>query len=151
MELIFKIIYIVLILTSLIFLYVIAKMFTEVAKIKVYMDRDIEMYKLKFSEQEILSHLDFIIEECLDYYIAMNITPKQLYYINNSTETEIVNALSSMVPERLSPTLYSQLSLIYNTDKIGTVIGEKIYTKVLAYVIEFNIQNDSIDKKNIKP
>lgn len=149
MELIFKIIYIALILTSLIFLYVIAKMFTKVVRTKVYMDRDIEMYKLKFSEQEILSHLDFIIEECLDYYIAMNITPKQLYYINNSAETEIVNALSTMVPERLSPTLYSQLSLIYNTDKIGTIIGEKIYTKVLAYVIEFNIQNDNMEK-NIK-
>lgn len=146
MELLFKIIYIILALLTLFTIYVISRRFARIINSKVLYDRDIEMYKLKFSEQEILSHLDFIIEECLDYYIAMHITPKQLYYINNSTETEIVNSLGQIVPDRISPTLYSQLSLIYDTNQIGTVIGEKIYTKVLEYVIQFNIQNEHMNK-----
>ena len=147
MELVFKIIYIILIIAVLGVIYTTARKFARIANSKILFERDIEMYKLQFSEQEILTHLDFIIEEYLDYYIAMNITPKRLYYINNTIETEIVNALGEAVPTRISPALYSKLSLIYDSSQIGTVIGEKIYTKVLEYVIQFNVSNETKNKK----
>lgn len=147
MELVFKIIYIVLIVATLITVYSIARKFAKIINSKNLMMRDIEMYKIKYSEQDILFHLDFIISECLEYYVTMYITPKNLYYINNNTETEIVNKLSEMVPSRISPTLYSQLSLIYDSNQIASVVGEKIYLKVLEYVIEFNVQNDHKNKK----
>lgn len=143
MDILFKFLYIILGVAALGMIYIITRKFAKIINAKILFNRDIEMYKLKFSEQEILAHLDFIIEECLDYYIAMKFTPKQLYYINNTLETEIIESLAEIVPNRISSTLYSQLSLIYNTDQIGSVIGEKIYTKVLEYVIQFNVQNES--------
>ena len=149
MELIFKIIYVILAVSTLIIVYLIAGRFARIMNTKILFNRDIEMNKLKFSELEILSHLDFIIEECLDYYIAINLTPKQLYYISNHIEKEIIDYLGEVVPSRISPTLYSQLSLVYDSSQIGTVIGEKIYTKVLEYVIRFNVQNDSQQKNKM--
>lgn len=145
-ETLFKIIYIVLAIAALVILYASVRLIIVALNSKNLMYRDIEMYKIKYSENEILYHLDFIITECLDYYIAINLTPKQLYYINNKIETEIITKLGEMVPSRISPTLYSQLSLIYDNDQIASVIGEKIYTKVLEYVIEFNVQNDNREK-----
>ena len=147
MEIIFKILWIILAVSTLFLVYVIARKFAKIMNSKNLMIRDIEMYKMKFSEQEILSHLEFIIDECLDYYVTMNLTPKQLYYINNAMETEITNALANIVPARISPTLYSQLSLIYDSSQIASVIGEKIYTKVLEYVIAFNVSNEHKNKK----
>ena len=149
MELIFKIIYVILAVITLITVYLIAAKFARIMNTKILFNRDIEMNKLKFSELEILAHLDFIIEECLDYYIAINLTPKQLYYISNNIEKEIIDYLGEVVPSRISPTLYSQLSLVYDSSQVGTVIGEKIYTKVLEYVIQFNVQNDSQQKNKM--
>lgn len=147
MELIFKISYIILIMYALSLTYIIARKFAKIMNSKNLMLRDIEMYKINYSEQDIMNHLNFIIEECLDYYIAMILTPKQVYYINTTTEKEIISNLGEIVPKRISPTLYSKLSLIYDPNQIASVIGEKIYTKVLEYVIQFNVQNDRIDKK----
>lgn len=147
MDLAFRIIYIILIISTLITANQIAKKFARIMNSRNLMERDIEMYKMKYSEQDILSHLEFIIDECLEYYVAINLAPKSLYYINNTTETEIVNKLGEIVPSRISPTLYSQLSLIYDSSQIASVIGEKIYLKVLGYVIEFNVQNEAKNKK----
>lgn len=150
MELAIKIVWIIVALLGVYVLYISLKKFTKIMNNKILMERDLEMYKINFSEQAILSHLDFIITECLDYYIAMILTPKHLYYINTSVETEMLNKLSETIPERISPTLYSQLSLIYDPEQISSVIGEKIYTKVLEYVIEFNVENENREK-NKKP
>ena len=147
MNLIIEILWIILAAAGLYIINASTKRFTKVINSKNLMQRDMEMYKIKFSEQDILSHLDFIIEECLDFYIAMELTPKNLYYINNSLETEITNKLGEIIPSRISPTLYSQLSLIYDSNQIANVIGEKIYTKVLEYVIQFNVQNERNPKK----
>jgi hypothetical protein len=147
MELIFKIIWIILMVSALAVVYVSADKFAKVMNRKNNMDRDIEFLKIKYNEEEIISHLNFIIDECLDYYIAMHITPKQPYYINNNMETEIINHLGKLVPSRISPTLYSQLSLIYDNEQIAQAIGERIYIKVLEYVINFNVQNEHGNKK----
>jgi len=148
MNKIFEIIWIIIAIIALYTVYIISKKFANVLNSRNLMHRDIEMYKIKFSEQDILAHLNFIIDECLDYYVAINLTPKQLYYINNTIENEITTALGELVPARISPTLYSQLSLIYDSNQIAAVIGEKIYTKVLEYVIQFNVQNDhKVNKK----
>lgn len=146
MELTFKIIYILLALCALYVLRTSIKLIVGVINSKNLMQRDIEMYKIKYSEIDILNHLDFIITECLEYYVTMNLTPKQLYYINNHMETEIVTKLGEIVPSRISPTLYSQLSLVYDSNQIASVIGEKIYIKVLEYVIEFNVSNEHREK-----
>lgn len=150
MELLFNILWVILAVLALIIIYVSAGRFARIMNSKNLMERDMEIYKIKYDESTILSHLDFIIQECFDYYIAMHVTPKQVYYINNAMEEEITNALAEMVQLRISSTLYTQLSLIYDNSQIGMVIGEKIYTKVLEYVIEFNINYEHM-QKNKKP
>lgn len=123
------------------------KLIVNAIRMKSTMQRDIEIYKIKYSEEEILKHLDFIITECFEYYIAMNITPKEIYYINSKMETEMLNKLAVIVSERISPTLYTQLSLIYDSSQLSTVIGEKIYARVLEYVLPFNVENEKMNKK----
>lgn len=148
MELAINITYIILAAIGLLVIYILGARFVNVINSRNLMQRDIEMYKIKFSGQDILSHLDFIITECLEYYTAIHLTPKNLYYINNQTETEMINALSEIVSARISPTLYSQLCLIYDSNQIASVIGEKIYIRVLEYVIQFNVNNQPKEKNN---
>ena len=143
MEIAFKIIYISLALITIITLSSIARKFANIIQTKNLINRDIEMYKMQYSEQDILSHLDYIIQECLDYYIAITLAPKRLNYISNSMEKEMLDKLSETVQARISPALYTKLSLVYNSDQIGIVIGEKIYTKVLEYIIQFNVENEN--------
>ena len=112
MNLTFKILWIILALLGIYAVYISVNKIVKVINSKNLMIRDIEMFKMKFSEIEILTHLDFIITECLDYYVAMTLTPKGLYYINTQIETEMINTLGEIVTTRISPTLYSQLSLI---------------------------------------
>lgn len=140
-ELVFKIIYVILSIIGLGIIYIIAKNITKAINNKNLILRDVEMYKIKYSEEEISAHLDFIINECFDFYIVMNLMPKNLDYINNNTEKEIIKHLSEIVPERISSTLYSQLSLIYNSNQVPKIIAEKIYSRVLEYVLNYNIQN----------
>ena len=146
-NLVFQIIWVALATQGLLLIYVVARKFAKIMNSRNLMLRDIEMYKIKFSELEIIAHLDYIISEYLDYYITMNVTPKQIYYINKSTEDEMIKTLSEVIPTRISPTLYSQLSLIYDPNQIPMVIGEKIYLKILEYIIEFNVQNEFKQKK----
>ena len=146
MDTLFNTLWIILAAITLFVIYKIANRFARIMNSKNLMERDMEIYKIKYDETTILSHLDFIIQECFDYYVAMNVTPKQVYYINNNMEQDITNALAEMVELRISSTLYTQLSLIYDNSQIGKVIGEKIYTKVLEYVIEFNINYEHTQK-----
>ena len=147
MEIAFKIIYIILALIAVFVVYIISNRFVKVINAKNLIERDIEMYKIQYSEQDILTHLDYIIQECLDYYIAMTLAPKRLSYISSSMETEMLDKLGETVQSRISPTLYSKLSLIYSADQIGIIIGEKIYTKVLEYIIQFNVENENKENK----
>lgn len=97
----------------------------------------------KYSEDEIIKHLDYIIAEALDEYVLLELSPKNIYYINSKLEDTIITHLSEEIPKRLSKTLYTHLSFIYNNDYLGEFIGKRIYITVLNYVCNFNIQNDS--------
>lgn len=137
---------------TVILLFVLVTVFNRFIKVlnsKYILQRDMETRSIKYSEEEILGHLNYIIEEALDQYVIMNIKPKGIYYISNSMENELNEVLAESIPARISPTLYSQLQLIYNPEIIGTVIGEKIYMNVLSYVLNFNINNEQ-EQKNKK-
>lgn len=104
----------------------------------------------KYSEEEIMNHLDFIIKEALEEYVLFNIRPKNIYYINTKLETEIVTDLAENVPGRISSTLMDHLELIYSYEYIGEAIGQRIYLFVVNYVVEFNINNDQISQNKEK-
>lgn len=96
----------------------------------------------KYDEEVIIAHLDYIINEALDEYNILYITPKQTYYINSKLETEIINYLTDEIPKRLSKTLITHLNFIYNESYVGTFIGMRIYMTVLNWVLEFNVTRE---------
>lgn len=106
---------------------------------------DIVIRDTKYNEEEIISHLDYIIKEVLDEYNVLHIAPKQVFYINSKLEKEIINYVSDEVPKRLSNVLLTHLSFIYNKDYIGTFIGMRIYMTILDWVLEYNLQQEPIN------
>ena len=42
---------------------------------------DVVIRDTKYSEEEIIKHLDYVITEALDEYVMLNISPKNIYYI----------------------------------------------------------------------
>jgi hypothetical protein len=135
-------------LTLIVFVIVLALTGRIIKKILPTIQRSIQIREdtlvqsTKYSEDEIIKHLDYIITEALDEYVLLELTPKNIYYINNKLETAIVTHLSTEVPKRISKTLYTHLSFIYNNDYLGEYIGRRIYITVFNYVINFNVENE---------
>ena len=120
------------------------KLINKYIEIKSYassIQRNAVIRDTKYSEEEIIGHLDYIIKEALDEYVLFYITPKNIYYINTKMENEIITALAQKIPERLSPTLMHHLGYIYDDYYLGDFIGGRIYMVIMNYVIEFNINN----------
>ena len=120
-------------LTYLLFRY-------SLRSVMLYLNRknDIELCQIKYEEETIINHLDFLINESLEKYILLELTPKQPDYINSKMESMIVDTIKDEVSDQISPTLYKQLSMIYNYDYIPKLIGTRIYMAVLNYTISFN-------------
>lgn len=127
-------------------LVIILARFLKAARVYMGQKNDIKareiLKDIKYKEEEIIEHLDYIINEALDSYVLFNIKPKQISYINSKIENEIMNYLAEEVPGRISSTLYSQLAYIYNEDYIGSFIGTHIYMVVLQFRIEYNDLKD---------
>ena len=106
---------------------------------------DITIRDTVYKEDDIIGHLDYIISEALDEYVLLNIKPKNVYYINTKLENKMIDYLSEEVPKRISKTLLTHLSFIYNSDYVGEFIGKHIYMVVLNYVLTYNINNSDDD------
>lgn len=113
---------------------------------KFEFDKNVESIQIIYDEDTIIKHLDFIIDETLNDYVLYSIRPKNIYYINNAMENEINEYVSNKVAEKISPTLQSELSLIYAQDYIGKAVGTRIYSKVLEFVLLFNVDNGTNKK-----
>lgn len=123
----------------IIMLYDLAKKIINTYARNIALKSDVIIRDTQYKEEDIIKHLDYIIKETLDEYIVFNIRPKQIYYINNKMEKQIIDYLSEEIPKRLSKTLLTHLSFIYNSDYVGEFIGRHIYMIVLEYVLDYNI------------
>ena len=126
-------------LVIIIMLYDLAKKIINTYARNIALKSDVIIRDTQYKEEDIIKHLDYIIKETLDEYIVFNIRPKQIYYINNKMEKQIIDYLSEEIPKRLSKTLLTHLSFIYNSDYVGEFIGRHIYMIVLEYVLDYNI------------
>lgn len=115
---------------------------------KISLESDTLIKDTQYKEDDIINHLDYIIKEALDEYIILNIKPKEIYYINTKLENSIIEYLSMEIPRRLSKTLITHLSFIYNNEYIGEFIGKHIYIIVLDYVLEYNMEFAPETKNN---
>jgi len=82
--------------------------------------------------------LPSLIEECFLEYLALNEAFKDTHYIDSKSEAEIVKHVSYKILNTISPAMIDKLSLIYNKDGLGELINEKVYLRVMQYVIENN-------------
>lgn len=110
---------------------------------------DIIIRDNKYNEDEIIKHLDYIINESINEYQLLTLIPKNISYINTKEERKILNHLADEIPNRISKTLYTHLSFIYDSDYIGEFLGKYIHMKVTNFVLNFNLDNHSsqIEKK----
>ena len=142
MKLVTTILNYVLIIAAMILVRDVCKKVTSYLKAKNGVAVDTMIRDTKYDEEEIIRHLDYIINEALSEYVVFNINPQNVFYINSKMENEIIEHLTEEIPKRLSHTLLTQLSFIYDDDYIGTFVGRHIYMMVVDFVISFNVEHD---------
>ena len=142
MKLVTTILNYVLIIAAMIMVRDVCKKVTSYLKAKNGVAVDTMIRDTKYDEEEIIKHLDYIINEALSEYVVFNINPQNVFYINSKMENEIIEHLTEEIPKRLSHTLLTQLSFIYDDDYIGTFVGRHIYMMVVDFVISFNVEHD---------
>ena len=88
--------------------------------------------------EDIQKMLESFIDECFQDYLAKN--PEYATYddISSDEELKIRNDVGNIVSLRLSEALLRKLSLYYNDKVIASIIADKIYIKVTAFVISTN-------------
>lgn len=96
---------------------------------------------IKYDEKEIISHLEYLVSEVIDFYAIINLSSANIYYITSKMEKDMIETITNSVSERISQTLLDELSLIYNKDFVGKFIGEYIYLKVSEFVVMYNTEN----------
>lgn len=107
--------------------------------------------QLDIDVNKIDEEIDKFVEICLNEYIAYNPQLMQEVYINATLEREIVEGVTKLCVERISPVMLDRFSLCFNMADIGNVIGRKVYMRVLIYQIEHE-QNkrEEIERGNKK-
>lgn len=107
--------------------------------------------KLDIDIDKIDEEIEKFVEICLNEYIAYNPQLMQEVYINAALEREIVEGVTKLCVERISPVMLDRFSLCYNLTDIGNVIGRKVYMRVLIYQIEHEqTKREEIEKSNRK-
>ena len=101
-----------------------------------------------YKEEEIINHLDYIIKEALDEYNLLQLVPKDIQYINTKMEQQILEYLSEEIPKRVSKTLLTHLSFIYDSDYLGDFLGKRIYMSVVNFRLNYNTSQPEAPKNN---
>lgn len=120
--------------------------------INAYIRYKIAMKTLEFSlldlqlktkiDSSIIEILDTFIQDCFNEYLILNSDPINNKFIGEEEEKKIRDELIDLISNRISPTLYKQLTVYYNAKSIPTILSNKIYELVLAYTITQNAPKD---------
>lgn len=137
---------IVISLITIFLAYILINRFIQVYNSKTLLYRDIETMNIVYDEKVIMDHLNYIIDECMHTYMLYNLTTKEVFYINTAMENDMRTYLVQTIPDRISPALYTKLYLIYNRDDVPTVLAEKIYERVVDFVVDYNLNNEGGQK-----
>ena len=77
---------------------------------------------IKYDEKEIISHLEYLVSEVIDFYAIINLSSANIYYITSKMEKDMIETIT-------------------NKDFVGKFIGEYIYLKVSELVVMYNTEN----------
>lgn len=129
-----------LILVCLLLLAIILYIFKKVQNLKKQLN--LKEYEINISttiDDNTFGLLDKLISDCFLEYVVLNVEYKDIQYIDSELEKEITKAVSYMVIERLSPTLITKISLVYNVNNITDLVSKRVYLQVVNYSIEKNM------------
>lgn len=129
-----------LILIYLLLLAIILYIFKKVQNLKKQLN--LKEYEINVSttiDDNTFGLLDKLISDCFLEYVVLNVEYKEVQYIDSELEKEITKAVSYMVIERLSPTLITKISLVYNVNNITDLVSKRVYLQVVNYSIEKNM------------
>lgn len=129
-----------LILVCLLLLAIILYIFKKVQNLKKQLN--LKEYEINVSttiDDNTFGLLDKLISDCFLEYVVLNVEYKDIQYIDSELEKEITKAVSYMVIERLSPTLITKISLVYNVNNITDLVSKRVYLQVVNYSIEKNM------------
>ena len=128
-----------LIMISILLLTIVLYLFKSIQNLKKQVNlREYEINVSSTIDDNTFGLLDKLISECFAEYIALNVEYKDITYIDANLEKEISKAVSYNVSERLSPTLITKISLVYNINNLSDLITKKVYLHVINYSIEKN-------------
>lgn len=105
------------------------------------MELNLKEYEIRISSEisdDTFELLDNFISREFSDYIVLNVAYRNLDYINDDLQDKIRREVAYNVTERMSSTLLSKLSVIYNTSIIEKIIAEKVYITTMSYVLEKN-------------
>lgn len=128
-----------LILICLLLLAIILYIFKKIQNLKKQLN--LKEYEINVSttvDDNTFNLLDKLISDCFLEYVVLNVEYKEVQYIDSGLEKEITRAVSYMVMERLSPTLITKISLVYNVNNLTDLVSKRVYLQVVNYSIEKN-------------
>lgn len=128
-----------LILICLLLLAIMLYIFKKVQNLKKQLNlREYEINVSTTVDDNTFNLLDKLISDCFLEYVVLNVEYKEVQYIDSALEKEITRAVSYMVMERLSPTLITKISLVYNVNNLTDLVSKRVYLQVVNYSIEKN-------------
>lgn len=128
-----------LIVSSLLILTIILYLAKKITNMnKEFRLKEYEVNISSDTSDNVMNLLEKIIEECFAEYTVLNIEYQDIPYIDAELEKEIVKNVAYKVTERLSPTLISKISLVYNINNLSTLISERTYLHTINYSIQKN-------------
>lgn len=89
-------------------------------------------------DEKIPEILDTFVKNVFDDYLVMHVEIVNKDYITQEEETHMIRELGSLCSERISPAMIDKLSLFWSPESIGSVVAEKVYLQVVAYVASHN-------------
>ena len=106
----------------------------EILKMRLYLRYD-------YSEDKIIKHLEFIINDLIQQYTLLQIRSDNIFYIDKNTQNKMFEYVVENIYDRMSESLLMKLSLIYNKNNIGTIIGEYIYMSINDFILNYNLNS----------
>ena len=97
-------------------------------------------------DEEIPKILELFVQSVFVDYQAKNLVQQE--YIRADMEQQIIKEVATLCGERISPAMVNKLSLFWNPEVIASVIADKVYLTVVAYVAQNNAVRNEEEATN---
>ena len=145
--------YLIVALSILVLILINTRIFYSIMRIrhKNIIERDtlvLESKKLEFEKRKLdlemeidemsFGLLDIFIQKCIDNYLVMNPKYGEMVYINSEEQTNLNKGVNKKVVDEMSESFYNRLTVIYEIDKLASIIAERVYIRTMYYIVEKN-------------